>query len=156
MDNLSSYLNDHLAGAAGALEHLDHLAETCNDPRLAAFFRGLYLEIDVDRAELKKLMDEVGEARSVVRQAGAWFAEKLARVKMGPGDSGDELGLFFSLEALALGILGKQKLWAALAQAAEQNPALRRLDYPKLETRAVSQAEQVEAKRLELARRLFS
>jgi hypothetical protein len=77
-------------------------------------------------------------------------------VKMGPGSSGDEMGLFFSFEALVLGIIGKQKLWAALAAAAERNAQLRRFDYAQLETRAISQAAQVEAKRVELASRIFT
>ena len=152
MESLTSYLNDHLAGAVGALELLDHLLKGCDDPQLEAFFRSLRLEIEVDRATLEKLIHDLDAKESAVRKAGAWVTEKLARVRLGPGG---EMAMFLSFEALALGITGKQKLWAALAAAAETAPQLRRLDYAKLETRALAQAAQVEVKRLELARRLF-
>ena len=153
MENLTTYLNDHLAGAVGALDHLEHLVKTCQDRELEAFFRSLRLEIEVDQATLKKLIDDLGKRPSAVRQAGAWIAEKVARVKMGQGG---EMELFLSLEALVLGITGKQKLWAALAAAAENMPQLRGPDYAQLEARARGQAAQVEAKRLEFARRVFS
>lgn len=156
MENLTSYLNDHLAGAVGALEHLDHLIKSGDDKQFEAFLRSLRLEIEVDKETLKKLVDEVAEEESGVRQAGAWITEKLSRVKIGGEDSGeDEMGFFLSLEALALGIIGKQKLWAALAVAAETMPQLRGLDYAHLEARAVAQAAQVETKRLALARGVF-
>jgi len=149
MENFAAYLNDHLAGAVGALEHLDHLVKTCQDRELEAFFRSLRLEIEVDQATLKKLIGDLGEKESAVRQAGAWITEKFSRVQLGPPG---EMGLFLSLETLVLGITGKEKLWSALAAAAERMPQLRGLDYPHLQARARAQAAQVEGKRLELAR----
>lgn len=156
MNNLTTYLNDHLAGAAGALEQFDHLIKSCEDSQLGAFLRRLRLEIEVDRETLAKLIDEVADKESGVRQAGAWIAEKFSRVKIGgETSSADEMGLFLSLETLVLGITGKQKLWTALAAAAETMPELRRLDFAQLETRAVAQAAQLESKRRELARSAF-
>ena len=144
MENLAAYLNDHLAGAVGALEHLDHLGKSCHDPELAAFFRNLRLEIQVDEETLKKLIGELGYRESTVRKAGAWIAEKFSHVALGQGD---KMELFLSLETLGLGIIGKQKLWSALAAAADTVPQLRGRDYAQLEARACAQAAQVEARR---------
>ena len=59
------------------------------------------------------------------------------------------------MEALVLGITGKRSLWRALQCASKTLPALARLDYPGLEKRAIEQCEQIEARRLELARLVF-
>jgi hypothetical protein len=152
MENLAEYLNNHLAGAVGALEHLDHLGKSCHDSELAAFLRNLRLEVQVDEETLKKLIDDLGYRESSVRKAGAWIAEKVSHVKLGHGD---KMELFHSLETLVLGIIGKQKLWNALAAAAETVPQLRGRDYAQLEARASAQAAQVEGRRIELARILF-
>jgi hypothetical protein len=65
------------------------------------------------------------------------------------------MGLFLALEALALGITGKLSLWRALAAASEAAVQLRALDYAELEQRAREQFDRVEAKRLEVARKVL-
>lgn len=153
--NLGVYLNDHLAGAAGAITHLDHLVASCGDKQLEAFLRSLHAEIEADQNILKKLIKDIGEKESGVRKAGAWVAEKLSRVKLGASETDEGMGLFLSFEALVLGITGKERLWAALAAAAEKVPELRGPDYATLEVRAGAQVNRVEVKRLELARIVF-
>jgi len=49
MEDLSSYLNDHLAGSVGALELLDRLTNIYKGKPLEQFFRDLCSEIDADR-----------------------------------------------------------------------------------------------------------
>ncbi|HKP03947.1 MAG TPA: hypothetical protein VJU77_11395 [Chthoniobacterales bacterium] len=153
MENLSSYLNDHLAGSVGALELLDRLVETYEGKPLAVFFAGLRNDIHEDQEKLRELIQAVGAEESAVRKAGAWLMEKLSRAKMPVSESSeDEMGLFLALEALALGIMGKRSLWQALQVASPEIPQLARLDYAGLEKRATEQHERVEAKRLEIAR----
>jgi len=153
MEDLSSYLNDHLAGSVGALELLDRLIDTYKGKPLESFFAGLRHEIDADQEILKELIASLGEEESSVRKAGAWVMEKFSRGKIQLGGDGeDKMGLFLALEGLALGIHGKRSLWRALAVAAEGNPRLRNRDYVELERRAVEQHDRVEAKRLEVAR----
>jgi hypothetical protein len=65
------------------------------------------------------------------------------------------MGLFLALEALALGIIGKQALWLALEVASKTMPQLGCLDYADLKRRATDQHDQVQAKRLEVARDVF-
>ena len=156
MDNLTSYLNDHLAGSVGALELLDRLIDTYEGKPLAVFFQELRNDIRADQEKLRELIQQVGAEESAVRKAGAWLVEKLSRVKMPVSESSeDEMGLFLALEALALGIMGKRSLWQALNAASQGMPQLARLHYPDLERRALEQFERVEAKRLEIARHVL-
>jgi len=156
MENLSSYLNDHLAGSVGALELLDRLIKIYEEKPLGRFFQELRAEIEADQETLKELIGKLGEEESTVRKAGAWIVEKLSRAKIQLSESREgEMGLFLALEGLALGITGKQSLWRALAAASETVPQLGRLDYAGLERRAVEQRDRVEKKRLEVAREVF-
>jgi hypothetical protein len=156
MEELTDYLNDHLAGSVGALELLDRLIETYEGKPLEKFFRDLRADIDHDQEQLKQLIQKLGAEESAVRKAGAWIAEKLSRSKIDLGEgSKTELGLFLALEALILGITGKRSLWRALQVASRTVPELARLDYSGLEDRAIEQCERVEARRLEVARAVF-
>ena len=157
MEDLSSYLNDHLAGSVGALELLDRLIETYAGKPLERFFRDLRGEIEADQETLKELIAALGEKESAVRKAGAWIVEKLSRAKIQLSETQEgEMGLFLALEGLALGIQGKRALWRALATAAEKAPRLGGQDYTTLESRAVEQYDRVEAKRLDVARTVFN
>src|ERR1041384_744267 len=121
MEDLSSYLNDHLAGSVGALELLDRLLDRSKAKPLERFFRNLRNEIDADQEVLKELIAKLGEEESTMRKAGAWIAEKLSRAKIQLSELCEgEMGLFLALEGLALGISGKGSLWRALAAASEK------------------------------------
>ena len=151
MEDLSSYLNDHLAGAVGALELLDRLIKTYQGKPLERFFAELRGEIDADQKKLQELIDRLD-----LRKARCWVLGKFSRPKIQLSESSEgEMGLFLALEALALGITGKRSLWRALAVASETVPQLRALDYSELESRAIEQHDRVEAKRLEVAREVF-
>jgi hypothetical protein len=157
MDALSSYLNDHLAGSVGAVELLKRLIETYEGKPLGRFFTELLGEIEIDRGKLQELIDKLDVEESAVRKAGAWIAEKISRSKIQLDEAREgEMGLFLALEALALGITGKLSLWRALAAASEAAVQLRALDYAELEQRAREQFDRVEAKRLEVARKVLS
>ena len=153
MENLSSYLNDHLAGAVAALELIDHLIKTHTGQPLESFFKKLRKDIEADREALRDVLRKCGAKESLARKAGAWIAEKLGRTKIElAGEKFGELGLMQALEALVLGITGKQLLWRALAATMANSRALQNVDLGKLEERAIEQVERVEAKRLEAAR----
>ena len=92
-----------------------------------------------------------------MRKAGAWVAEKFSRAKIRLSDSEEgRMGLFQALEGLVLGIIGKRGLWSALAAAADTVPPLHELNYGRVIKRAVDQCDRVEAKRLEIARKVFN
>ena len=156
-EDLTIYLNDHLAGSVGALELVDHLIDTYKGKPLEQFFKDLRGEIDADQSTLENLIETLGKKESTMRKAGAWVAEKLSRAKIRLSDSQEgQMGLLHALESLVLGITGKRGLWTALAAAADTVPQLRALDYTRLQKRAAEQCDRVEAKRLEVAREVFS
>ena len=158
MDELSTYLNDHLAGSVGALELLDRLIGNYKGKPLERFFGDLRNEIDADQEILKELIANLGEKESAVRKAGAWIVEKLSRAKIQLSETREgEMGLFLALEGLALGINGKRSLLARpWPLPPKQRQHLRGPDYAMLEKRAVEQYDRVEAHRLEVAREDFS
>ena len=156
VNELTNYLNDHLAGSVGALELLDRLIDTYREKPLEHFFRNLREDIQHDQEQLKGLMQKLGADESAVRKAGAWLVEKLSRAKIGLSEEPEgEVGLLLALEALVLGITGKRSLWRALQSASRTVPQLARMDYAALEEGAIEQCERVEAKRLEAARTAF-
>lgn len=156
MEDLSSYLNDHLAGSVGALELLDRVIEIYKGKPLERFFSDLRNEIGADQETLKELIARLGERESAVRKAGAWIVEKLSRAEIQLSETREgDMGLFLALEGLALGINGKRSLWRALAAASETTSHLRGPDYAELEKRAIEQHDRVETTRLEVVREVF-
>src|SRR5574342_879547 len=149
-EHLATYLNDHLAGSTIAIEHLEHLAAANRD--LAPALAELRADVEADRAELQELICRLKIGESGTRKAGAWIAEKAARVKMRLDDKTGPLRRLESLEAVALGIDGKAALWRALSAAAEGTPSLGGLDYDRLIERAREQRQRVEVLRLQAAR----
>lgn len=149
-ERLAIYLNDHLAGSVIALEMLEDLAD---DPELADLRR----EIMADREVLERLISHTGAEISQPRQAAAWLTEKLGDVKLYLDDP-DQSGLrrLEMLETIAMGIFGKESLWAGLQEAAPGNPLLQSEDYPTLRRRAQEQRERIETLRLEAARAAFA
>jgi hypothetical protein len=149
-EHLATYLNDHLAGSVIILELLHQL--TAEAPDLAPHLRLLKSEIEADRLDLKRLMERLGIVESRVRKLGSWIAEKLTEVKLEVDDeSGGALRLLECLEAISLGIEGKNALWAALRVAAATSAELQILDYGRLAERAVEQRRIVETFRLQAA-----
>jgi hypothetical protein len=155
MKQLSTYLNDHLAGSVAAVDLLDHLIKTHAGNPLGKFFEELRAEIVSDQAVLKKLLQRFSK-ESALKKAGSWIAARIGQAKMKvAGEKPGEMGLVQALEALVLGITGKQLLWRALNATLGTSPLLRGADLEKLEERAIDQLERVEARRLEAAREVF-
>jgi hypothetical protein len=153
---LAVYLNDHLAGSVAAIELLDHLIKTYQGQPLAKFFADLRDDVSADQEVLRKLLKKFKAGESPIRKAGGWLAEKFSRVKLlAGGEKVGELGSVQALEALVLGITGKQLLWRSLSATIGNSPLLKGIDLEQLEERAIEQIERVEAKRLETAREAF-
>jgi hypothetical protein len=145
-DPLGTYLNDHRAGAAGAIELLEHLVAHHRGTELGTFAEDLLVRVRADRDVLERLVEAVGEP-NVLKEAAAWVGEKLSRLKL-PKDDEAGLGLFETLEALVLGITGKKALWDALAQIAPDDRRLAGVDFGALARDAQSQVNLVNARRL--------
>jgi hypothetical protein len=156
VNELSTYLNDHLAGSVAALELVEYLSKNYPDSTLETFFAELHADISADQDVLRDLLNTFGAKESAVRKAGAWIAEKFGRAKLNLDEHQvTGVGLLEALEGLVLGITGKGLLWRALAAASQTMPQLKGPDYAELEQRAVAQRNRVEEKRLAAARTAF-
>ena len=154
-NNITTYLNDHLAGSVAALELIDDLIKCCADEAMKTFLINLQRDIQSDQTVLEQLLDRANENESMVRKAAAWVSEKVARAKFKiAGEDLGGLGLVQAFEMLALGIRGKELLWRALQRADSTAPA--DVDFTKLEQRAVEQQQRVEEKRLEAVKAAFT
>ena len=102
-EHLSTYLNDHLAGANFALEILEHL--TSETPSLNFSLVALKSEVEEDREQLKTLMTRQNIEESRLRKAEGWIADRLAELKLEVDDDATgRLRRLERLEALAIGI----------------------------------------------------
>ena len=153
-DPLEVYLHDHLAGSAAAIDLLETLRKERAGQPLGQFASELLAEIKDDRNTLRELGNKVGSDTSPVKEAAAWFAEKVSRLKLNH-DSKDGLGTFEALEFLALGIQGKLAMWRALSAAQSFDERLQGFDFEHLAARAKSQHDNVEERRLDYARAIF-
>jgi hypothetical protein len=150
---LATYLEDHLAGSATALELLQHLAEEHAGTDLGILFHELHHEIEGDQRVLQHLLESIGGHASSLKQAAAWVAERAARTKLRFASAARrDLALFEALETLALGVLGKRALWRALAVVAPTDERLGGHDYNALSQRAEDQYARLEARRIAVAR----
>jgi hypothetical protein len=152
---LATYLNDHLGGAQIAVQLLESMRDQHDDQDFRQFASVLLPQIEADDLVLRRITEKVGSGPSVAKRAGGWILEKAARLKLGHTGSTD-FELFESLELLALGIHGKLCLWKALLTASGADTRLREYDFEALIRRAEDQYGQVENRRLNLARVVFS
>ncbi|MGB8353998.1 MAG: hypothetical protein WCD79_08950 [Chthoniobacteraceae bacterium] len=151
-DNMSVYLNDHLAGSIAAIDLVDHLIKATAGTALEKFFKDMSAEIQTDQDTLEQLMSHLDIAQSGFRKTSAWLAEKMAMIKLGPDLTKEgNFGIYQAFEGLALGIAGKKKLWQALAQVIGPDSHAGKFDFFHLEKRADEQHENVEKKRMAMA-----
>jgi hypothetical protein len=153
-DPLAVYLHDHLAGAASAIDLLESMAKHHASDSLGQFAAVLLVQVQQDRDTLRNVARRIGHSSSGLKDAAAWFAEKVSRLKLNH-DSGDGLGTFEALEFLELGIFGKLVMWRALNELATVDPRLQGMDFEQLAARAELQRSKVEERRLDVGRAVF-
>jgi hypothetical protein len=154
--HLATYLNDHLAGSAGALELLDRMIDHYEEQPIGQFWRQIRAAVSADQDELRKMMKTIDVEESSLRKAGAWVAEKLSRTKLRlEGEETADFGLVQALEILVLGIKGKEGLWRALASVQADWPQWQHFDFQGLEKSAIEQGGRVDEKRAQAAREVF-
>src|SRR5690242_15627339 len=104
---LVTYLHDHLAGSKLAIDLLRSLRDHHSCAEFSAEVAAtLLLEIEKDRATLERIISRVGKGSPDLKEAAAWFTEKVSRFKLSHADA-KGLGTLQALETLSLGILGK-------------------------------------------------
>ena len=150
---LERYLNDHLAGASGALLLTDEIAEQPDHPPAKSFFRELKEKVQADRALLGELQKAIDKEPSVVMKAAGDIAARVGGLKlMWEGIKPGSLGMFEALEMLALGVQGKRLLWLVLREIQPWFPEWSDHDFAGLELEAIRQRDGIEAWRIEAAK----
>ena len=153
---IQSYLHDHLAGATGALDKMRALHDECADESIRQLMARLLGEVAEDRAALETLAQHVQATGShPVKEAASWAGEKISRFKLRHGGA-DGAGLLETLEALMLGVAGKQALWRALQVGAPRLAKSAGIDLDQLIERAQDQASSLDTHRLRIATSLFA
>ena len=152
---LAIYLNDHYAGAVGAVELIKRGRKEHAGTELGRFLGELGPQIEADRQVLRQIMSAAGAKPHRYKWGAAWVAEKVGRLKPnGRIRERSPLSPLVELEALATGITGKEMLWRALQATPGAPTAGHSLD--DLIVRAKSQRAAVEEHRVALARAALS
>jgi hypothetical protein len=148
---ISTYLNDHIGGARVAVQLLEAMRDGHDDPQFRNFAASLLPGIQQDDRTLRTIAEKIGPGPSAIKEAGGWLLEKAARLKVGPTGSTD-FAMFEALELLTLGIHGKSCLWEALQVVSKADSRLQEFNFEELISRARQQYEEVDRRRLDLAR----
>lgn len=150
-DPLATYLEDHLAGAASAIDLLERLRDDHRNEPVGRLAAEILVEVEEDHRTLEELARRVDGGPHPLKDAAARLGEKVSRLKLSHGAAG-QLGVLESLEFLALGVWGKRALWRALATSPRPIPGLDLVALDRLIARAESQHDRIEAERLEAAK----
>jgi hypothetical protein len=144
---LSTYLNDHLAGA---LAGSGLAARTAGANRAHAAYQPaldeLAKEIREDLQTLRSLMSRLGVGADRAKMFGGWAAEKVGRLKPnGRLLTYSPLSRVEELEMLRIGVTGKRMLWRTLQLLSEQDKRLQEFDFAALLERAEAQLATIDA-----------
>src|SRR5829696_3793893 len=151
---LEIYLADHLAASAAGLALVRRAAKSNTGTRTGDTLRRLTVEIDEDRHTLRRLVTDLGFTGSKPKEAVAWAAEKVGRLKRNGQLRGySPLSRVLELEALSVGIAGKLALWETLERVPDPGRRLRAFELHHLIERALRQREEVEQLRREAIHR---
>jgi hypothetical protein len=154
---LTTYLNDHLAGSTAARDLIDRAASSTQGTALGTFLSTLLRDIESDRSELRAIMRRLDVGEQTVKQAAGAIGERLSRFKFDVLDrSGGDLNRVLELESMLMGIEGKAALWRTLKVVAASESRLADVDLDRLAARARDQQEGVERHRRELLSSLFA
>jgi len=148
---LVTYLREHLAGADAAIRVVERLRQTQIEER--ALFEWLGKEFQADRAVVLELLAMLGASsrspRRLIGEASGAVLQHLA------GGSAGELSLFRTLEALSIGVQGKQCLWRALDAVQPPLPLPGTRTVAELDAAAARQWDAIERRRLALVPSTF-
>jgi hypothetical protein len=139
-DYLSTYLQDHRAGAEMGVNLARRLADENADTPYEDFLTLLAQEIEDDIATLEATMERFGVDKSLLKTAGARIGEKLGRLK--PNEQLTDyspLSRVLELEMLRSGVQGKLALWDALYEVSDLDERLDRETLLALTERAERQ-----------------
>jgi len=147
-ESLVTYVRDHLGGSVVAIGLLTDLREQACNEQLKSLAAELIVEVEQDRDSLEGFVSQFDQSNSIVKEAGAWLAHKVSRLKL---QLNQPLGSFEAVELLFLGVTGKRSLWGALKAVETCDCRFGTLDFGELIKRADDQLARLELMRIELA-----
>jgi hypothetical protein len=155
-ERLGTYLQDHYAGSAAGIELFRRAAQQQSDPAARTALTALLEEVENDRAALERFLAAVGKRPDPVKNAGAWLAEKLSRLKPnGELLHRSPLSDVIELEGLRLAVDGKAAGWRVLRRLAEDEDRFDRSELDRLLKSAADQIDLLERLRMAAAERVF-
>jgi hypothetical protein len=155
-ERLGTYLQDHYAGSAAGIELFRRAAQQQSDPAARTALTALVEEVENDRAALERFLAAVGKRPDPVKNAGAWLAEKLSRLKPnGELLHRSPLSDVIELEGLRLAVEGKAAGWRVLRRLAEDEDRFDRSELDRLLKSAADQIDLLEKLRITAAERAF-
>jgi hypothetical protein len=155
MDNLATYLNDHLAGATTGRELAKRALANNRGTEFEPTLEWLVEQIVEDREALLGIMRAVGAPEDHLKKLAAFALERVGRLK--PNNalfSYSPLSRLVEFEGLVLGVTGKLAVWRSLQQL--DDPRLARFDLEQLAQRSLEQRDRVEEQRRAAARLAFA
>lgn len=152
---LTTYLQDHHAGASGGMDAFDRVAQGHSDPEVRAAVARIGADVAEDEKALEDLMAVVGASTSTLKDLATAVGEKVSRLK--PNERVAErspLSDLVELEALVDAVHAKGLMWKALSTL--DDPRLNRVQMQELSQRADAQRDELEALRLTQAHKLLA
>jgi hypothetical protein len=140
IDYLSTYLQDHRAGAEMGVNLARRLADENADTAYEDFLRLLAQEIEEDVATLESIMESFDVGKAPLKTTGAKIGEVLGRLK--PNEHLTEyspLSRLQELEMLRSGVQGKLALWDSLYEVSDADDRLNTDELRGLRERAERQ-----------------
>ncbi|MDO5501994.1 MAG: hypothetical protein Q4G67_02360 [Actinomycetia bacterium] len=138
---LQTYLADHLTGASAGRARVTKMSEWYADSSLGPDLTRIAEQIEEEYHRLEDLIDELGLRQSYPKMALARLGELAGRLKAnGRVFTGSPMTPLLELELMRSAVNGKQGLWEALAEYADELG----LDAEELESLAERAGEQSE------------
>jgi hypothetical protein len=139
-DYLSTYLQDHRAGAEAGSDLARRLYEENKGTQYEEFCAHIAEEIEDDLMVLEQIMDRFDVDRPALKAAVAKVGEKLSRLK--PNDEQarySPLSRVLEFEGLRAGVQGKLSMWDALMEVTPFDDRLDPEELGRLVLRAEAQ-----------------
>jgi hypothetical protein len=151
MDNLATYLNDHLAGATTGRELAKRARSNNRGTQFEPTLQWLVEQLVADRAALLDIMRAVGAPQDHLKKLAAFALERAGRLKLNNSlFSYSPLSRLVEFEGLLVGVTGKVAGWQSLQQLDDKRLAA--FDLEALVQRGNEQRERIEEQRREAAR----
>jgi hypothetical protein len=139
-DHLSTYLQDHRAGAEAGSDLARRLHEENKGTQYEGFCAHVAAQIEEDVVALEQIMDRFDVARPALKTAMAKVGERIGRLKPNDQLTGySPLSRVLEFEGLRAGVQGKLSMWDALLEIAPFDDRLDADELAQLILRAEAQ-----------------